>query len=39
MHFDGSLAGELQSPVKELELYWLGQAGFLFRTPGIDLGR
>jgi L-ascorbate metabolism protein UlaG (beta-lactamase superfamily) len=31
--FDGPLAGELQSPAKELELYWLGQSGFLFRTP------
>jgi Predicted Zn-dependent hydrolases of the beta-lactamase fold len=33
MHFDGSLAGALQSSAKELELYWLGQSGFLFRTP------
>jgi L-ascorbate metabolism protein UlaG (beta-lactamase superfamily) len=30
---DGSLAAELQNPAKELELYWLGQSGFLFRTP------
>jgi L-ascorbate metabolism protein UlaG (beta-lactamase superfamily) len=32
-HFDGSLASALQSPAEELELYWLGQSGFLFRTP------
>jgi L-ascorbate metabolism protein UlaG (beta-lactamase superfamily) len=32
-HFDGSLASALQGPAKELELYWLGQSGFLFRTP------
>ncbi len=35
MRFDGSLAGTLQSPAKELELYWLGQSGFLFRTPDL----
>src|SRR5258708_23067001 len=35
MRFDGSLAGALQSPAKELELYWLGQSGFLFRTPDL----
>jgi L-ascorbate metabolism protein UlaG (beta-lactamase superfamily) len=35
MHFDGSLAGALQGPAKELELYWLGQSGFLFRTPAL----
>jgi L-ascorbate metabolism protein UlaG (beta-lactamase superfamily) len=33
IHFDGSLARALQSPTKELEVYWLGQSGFLFRTP------
>jgi L-ascorbate metabolism protein UlaG (beta-lactamase superfamily) len=33
MHFNGSLAGALRSPAKALELYWLGQSGFLFRTP------
>src|ERR1700751_4731317 len=33
--FDGSLAGELQKPAKELELYWLGQSGFLFRAPDL----
>jgi L-ascorbate metabolism protein UlaG (beta-lactamase superfamily) len=32
-HFDGSLAGALRNSAKELELYWLGQSGFLFRTP------
>jgi Predicted Zn-dependent hydrolases of the beta-lactamase fold len=30
--FDGSLASQLRDPAKELELYWLGQSGFLFRT-------
>src|SRR5438132_11800573 len=30
--FDGSLASQLRDPATELELYWLGQAGFLFRT-------
>jgi L-ascorbate metabolism protein UlaG (beta-lactamase superfamily) len=35
MRFDGSLAAALQSPAKELELYWLGQSGFLFRTPDL----
>ena len=35
MRFDGSLAGALQSAAKELELYWLGQSGFLFRTPDL----
>jgi len=33
--FDGSLAAELQDPAKEVELYWLGQSGFLFRTPEV----
>ena len=33
--FDGSLAAELQNPAKEVELYWLGQSGFLFRTPEV----
>ena len=31
--FDGSLAAELGNPAEEVELYWLGQSGFLFRTP------
>jgi len=35
MRFDVSLAGALQSAAKELELYWLGQSGFLFRTPDL----
>jgi L-ascorbate metabolism protein UlaG (beta-lactamase superfamily) len=33
MRFPGSLVSALQSPAKELEMYWLGQSGFLFRTP------
>jgi L-ascorbate metabolism protein UlaG (beta-lactamase superfamily) len=33
--FDGSLAGALRKPVEELELYWLGQSGFMFRTPNL----
>jgi L-ascorbate metabolism protein UlaG (beta-lactamase superfamily) len=36
MHFNGSLAGALQNPAKELELYWLGQSGFLFRAPELS---
>ncbi|HZC34026.1 MAG TPA: MBL fold metallo-hydrolase [Chthoniobacterales bacterium] len=31
--FSGSLAGTLRHPAGELEFYWLGQSGFLFRTP------
>jgi L-ascorbate metabolism protein UlaG (beta-lactamase superfamily) len=31
--FSGSLAATLRQPAGPLELYWLGQSGFLFRTP------
>jgi L-ascorbate metabolism protein UlaG (beta-lactamase superfamily) len=31
--FSGSLAGTLRQPTGQLELYWLGQSGFLVRTP------
>lgn len=31
--FAGSLVDALGEPAEQLELYWLGQSGFLFRTP------
>ena len=31
----GSLSSALQAPCTEPELYWLGQAGFLIRSPGL----
>ena len=31
----GPLTSALQAPCVEPELYWLGQAGFLFRSPGL----
>jgi L-ascorbate metabolism protein UlaG (beta-lactamase superfamily) len=30
--FGGSLADALRNPIEQLELYWLGQSGFLLRT-------
>ena len=33
--FSSPVAGALQTPCTNLELYWLGQAGFLFRSPGL----
>jgi L-ascorbate metabolism protein UlaG (beta-lactamase superfamily) len=33
--FGGPLADALRKPADELELYWLGQSGFLFRTPEV----
>jgi L-ascorbate metabolism protein UlaG (beta-lactamase superfamily) len=33
--FSGSLAGALRRPIEQLEMYWLGQSGFLFRTPTV----
>ena len=35
MPFSGPLAGALQTPCAGPEFYWLGQAGFLFRSPGL----
>jgi L-ascorbate metabolism protein UlaG (beta-lactamase superfamily) len=31
----GSLSAALRAPCTEPELYWLGQAGFLFRSPSL----
>jgi L-ascorbate metabolism protein UlaG (beta-lactamase superfamily) len=33
--FSDPLKSALQAPLAEPELYWLGQAGFLFRSPGL----
>jgi L-ascorbate metabolism protein UlaG (beta-lactamase superfamily) len=33
--FGGSLAEALRKPAEQLELYWLGQSGFLFRKPNL----
>ena len=34
-HFDGPLPGALHTRCADPEFYWLGQAGFLFRAPGL----
>jgi L-ascorbate metabolism protein UlaG (beta-lactamase superfamily) len=34
-HLSDSLKNALQSPCEEPELYWLGQAGFIFRSPSL----
>jgi L-ascorbate metabolism protein UlaG (beta-lactamase superfamily) len=36
IQFGGPLADALRKPVEKLEFYWLGQSGFLFRTPGLN---
>src|SRR2546430_8670065 len=36
MRFGGPLADALRQPIEELEFYWLGQSGFLFRAPGLS---
>jgi L-ascorbate metabolism protein UlaG (beta-lactamase superfamily) len=36
VHFEGSLAASLAREPDALELYWLGQAGFLVRSPGLS---
>jgi L-ascorbate metabolism protein UlaG (beta-lactamase superfamily) len=33
--FNGSLRDALRDPVEQLEFYWLGQSGFLFRTENL----
>lgn len=33
--FGGSLADALRKPAEQLEMYWLGQSGFLFRTRNV----
>ncbi|MBV8899275.1 MAG: MBL fold metallo-hydrolase [Verrucomicrobia bacterium] len=35
MPYSGPLADALQTPYAGTEFFWLGQAGFLFRSPGL----
>jgi L-ascorbate metabolism protein UlaG (beta-lactamase superfamily) len=36
VRFEGSLAANLRNEPAGVELYWLGQAGFLVRSPGLS---
>ena len=36
VRFEGSLAAKLANEPAGVELYWLGQAGFLVRSPGLN---
>jgi L-ascorbate metabolism protein UlaG (beta-lactamase superfamily) len=36
VRFEGSLAANLENEPAGVELYWLGQAGFLVRSPGLS---
>jgi L-ascorbate metabolism protein UlaG (beta-lactamase superfamily) len=36
VRFEGSLAANLENEPAGVELYWLGQAGFLVRCPGLN---
>jgi L-ascorbate metabolism protein UlaG (beta-lactamase superfamily) len=36
VRFEGSLAANLEDEPAGVELYWLGQAGFLVRSPGLS---
>ena len=36
VRFEGSLAANLKNEPADVELYWLGQAGFLVRSPGLS---